>query len=85
MVHTNVDVEHLHAQIADLKAELVELSGKVRSGAEQAKQAVAPALGAIRENPGTVSSIAITAGIVGLAIGYMLGASSQQSSSWRKF
>jgi ElaB/YqjD/DUF883 family membrane-anchored ribosome-binding protein len=85
MAETNVDVERLNEQIADLKAELVELSGKVRSGAEQAKQAVAPALGAIRDNPGTVSSVAITAGLIGVAIGYMLGASAEPASSWRKF
>lgn len=85
MDKTNPDVQRLMNEIADLKAELVELSGKVKSGAEQARQAVAPALGAIRENPGTVSSIAVTAGLVGIAIGYLIGASSQRESSWRKF
>lgn len=85
MDKTNPDVQRLMDEIADLKAELVELSGRVKSGAEQARQAVAPALGAIRENPGTVSSIAVTAGLVGIAIGYLIGTSSQPESSWRKF
>lgn len=85
MDKTNPDVQRLMDEIADLKAELVELSGKVKSGAEQARQAVAPALGAIRENPGTVSSVAVTAGLVGIAIGCLIGASSQRESSWRKF
>ena len=85
MDKTNPDVQRLMDEIADLKAELVELSGKVKAGAEQAREAVAPALGAIRENPGTVSSIAATAGLVGIAIGYLIGTSSQSGSSWRKF
>lgn len=85
MDKTNPDVQRLMDEIADLKAELVELSGKVKSGAEQARRAVAPALGAIRENPGTVSSVAVTAGLVGIAIGYLIGTSSQPASSWRKF
>lgn len=79
----NFEVTRLNEQIADLKAELVELSGKVRDGVDEVERAARPAIGVIRDNPGTVSSVALTAGIVGLALGYVLGSSSQQSSGHR--
>jgi hypothetical protein len=71
------ETQRLHDQIADLKAELVELSGKVRAGADEAERAIRPAIGVIRDNPGTVSSVAITAGLVGVAVGYLLASTSQ--------
>jgi hypothetical protein len=81
MDRNEIEVRRLNEQIADLKAELVELSGKVRAGVDEAERAARPAIGVIRDNPGTVSSVAITAGIVGLAVGYMLGTSAGASSS----
>jgi hypothetical protein len=75
------EVTQLKDQITDLKAELVELSGKVRAGADEAGKAVRPAIGIIRDNPGTVSSIAITAGVVGLALGYVLGSTANGSNA----
>ena len=77
------EVSRLNEQIADLKAELVELSGKLRDGVDEVERAARPAIGVIRDNPGTVSSVAVAAGIVGLALGYVLGSSSQQSSGHR--
>ena len=74
------EVTRLNEQIADLKAELVELSGKVQAGVDEVERAARPAIGVIRDNPGTVSSVALTAGIVGLALGYVLGSSSQTSN-----
>lgn len=84
MDRKDAEVTHLNEQIADLKAELVELSGKLQSGVGEVRRAARPAIGVIRDNPGTVSSVAITAGLVGLAVGYMLGSNSyHSSSSWR--
>ncbi|MGV3553195.1 hypothetical protein [Rhizobium sp.] len=85
MNKTEFDAQQLHDQIADLKAELVELSGKVKAGAAEAERAIRPAIGVIKDNPGTVSSVALTAGLVGLAIGYVLGASSPSNSSMRRW
>jgi hypothetical protein len=76
------EVTRLNEQIADLKAELVELSGKVQSGVEEVEKAARPAIGVIRDNPGTVSSVALTAGLVGLALGYVLGSGSQSENRW---
>jgi hypothetical protein len=74
------EVARLNEQIADLKAELVYLSGTVNSGAEEVERATRSTIGIIRDNPGTVSSVAVTAGLAGLAIGYVLG--SARRSSW---
>lgn len=79
----NFEVTRLNEQIADLKAELVELSGKLQTGVEEAEKAVRPAIGVIRDNPGTVSSVALTAGLVGLAIGYILGSGAGHQSDHR--
>ena len=81
MDRNDIEIRRLKEQIADLKAELVELSGKVRVGADEVERAVRPAVGVIRDNPGTISSVAVTAGIVGLAVGYMLGTSAGGPSS----
>lgn len=86
MDKTDFEAQRLHEQIIDLKAELVELSGKLKAGADEAERALRPAIGLIRQNPGTVSSVAIGAGLIGVAIGYLLGASTQPaaaSSRWR--
>lgn len=76
MDNTDFEAQRLYEQIADLKAELVELSGRVQAGAEDAERAIRPAIGVIKDNPGTVSSVAVAAGLIGVAIGYLLGASS---------
>lgn len=73
------EVTRLNEQIADLKAELVDLSGKLQSGVAEVERVTRPAIGVIRDNPGTVSSVALTAGVIGLALGYVLGSSGQQS------
>lgn len=75
------EVTRLNEQIADLKAELVELSGKLQSGVDEVERAARPAIGVIRDNPGTVSSVALTAGLVGLALGYVLGSSGHQDGN----
>jgi len=75
MDRNEIEVTRLNEQIADLKAELVELSGKVRAGIDDVERAAQPAIDVVRSNPGTFSSVAVTAGIVGLAVGYMLGTS----------
>lgn len=75
------EVTQLQEQIADLKAELVELSGKVSAGVDEVEKTVRPAIGVIRDNPGTVSSVAITAGVVGLAVGYLIGTTANPSGS----
>lgn len=77
MDKTDLEARRLYDEIADLKAELVELSGKVQAGADEAERAIQPAIGVIKDNPGTVSSVAVAAGLIGMAIGYLLGASSQ--------
>ena len=78
MDKTDFEAQRLYEQIADLKAELVELSGKVKAGADEAERAIRPAIGVIKDNPVTVSSVAIAAGLVGVALGYMLGSTSQE-------
>ena len=80
----DIEVTRLNEQIADLKAELVELSGKLQSGGNEAERTARPAIGVIRNNPGTVSSVAVVAGLVGLAVGFVLGSSNSHSiSNWR--
>ncbi|UVC09820.1 hypothetical protein IHQ71_04185 [Rhizobium sp. TH2] len=75
------EVTQLQNQIADLKAELVELSGRVSAGVDEVQKIARPAIGVIRDNPGTVSSVAITAGVVGLALGYVIGTSASANGS----
>lgn len=77
MQHNEAEVSRLKAEITDLKAELVELSGRVRAGLDDAERAVRPAIGVIKDNPGTVSSVALVAGLVGAAIGFALASTSQ--------
>lgn len=76
-----IEVTRLKDQIADLKAELVELSGRVSEGVEDVRLAARPAMGVIRDNPGTISSVAVAAGLIGVALGYVLG-SSASGSRW---
>ncbi|MBX9458073.1 MAG: hypothetical protein KL863_19745 [Rhizobium sp.] len=83
MANSNSEVTFLNEQIADLKAELVELSGKVRSGMDDVERAAQPAIGVIKDNPGTVSSVALAAGLIGIAIGYMIGSTSGSTTSRR--
>jgi hypothetical protein len=75
------EVTQLQNQIADLKAELVELSGKLSNGADEVEKSLRPSIGVIRDNPGTISSVAVTAGLVGLALGYVIGSTAGGSSS----
>ena len=70
----DAEIIRMKEQIVDLKAELVELSGKLHSGARELKQAARPTITAFRENPGTVPSFAVTAGLVGVTVGYVLAA-----------
>ena len=77
MDRNEIEVTRLNEQIADLKAELVELSGKVRDDIDKVERAARPVIGVIRDNPGTISSVAVTAGFVGLAVGYLLGSSAE--------
>lgn len=79
----DIEITRLNEQIADLKAELVELSGKVQSGARELERAARPAITAIRQNPGTVSSVAVTAGLIGVAVGCVLasGATDMHSNA----
>lgn len=81
MDRNEIEVRRLNEQIADLKAELVELSGKVRAGVDEVERAARPAMDVVRNNPGTISSVAVTAGILGLAVGYMLGSSAGTSGA----
>ena len=85
MDKTDFEAQRLHEQIADLKAELVELSGKVKAGADDAQRAIRPAIGVIKDNPGTVSSVAISAGLIGVAIGYLLGSTAQTPFTHRRW
>jgi hypothetical protein len=71
----DIEIVRLNEEIADLKAEIVELSGKVASDARGGERSVRPSIAAIRENPGTVTSVAVTAGLIGVALGYVIGAS----------
>ena len=57
--------------------------GAVRQAAQNVKDQGQSAVEVIRENPGTTTSVAVTAGLIGLALGYMLGStSSPERSRW---
>ncbi len=75
MDRNDIEIVRLNEQIADLKAEIVELSGKMGSGLDEVERTARPAIATIRENPGTITSVAITAGLIGVALGYVIGAS----------
>lgn len=75
MNRNDIEIARLNEEIADLKAEIVELSGKLTIGVKDAERALRPSIAAIRENPGTVTSVAVTAGLIGAALGYVIGAS----------
>lgn len=83
MDRNDIEITRLNEQIADLKAEIVELSGSVASSVQAAERAVRPSIAAIKENPGTVTSIALTAGLVGVALGYVIGVSDSSASHSR--
>lgn len=82
MDKNQIEVTRLNEQIADLKAELVELSGKLSDGIDDTKKAAQTAMGTISENPGTISLVAVTAGLVGLAVGYVLSSRVNSGRSW---
>lgn len=75
------EVTRLQEQIQDLKAELVEMSASISSGVDKLERAARPPIGVIRDNPGTVSTIAVSAGVIGLAVGYLIGTTANPSSS----
>lgn len=75
------EVTRLQEQIQDLKAELVEMSANISSGVEDLERAARPSIGVIRDNPGTVSTIAVSAGIIGLAVGYLIGTTASANGS----
>ncbi|MDB5552986.1 MAG: hypothetical protein JWL86_2970 [Rhizobium sp.] len=75
------DVTRLQEQIQDLKAELVEMSANISSGVGDLERAASPSIGVIRDNPATVSTIAVSAGIIGLAVGYLIGTTSSANGS----
>ncbi|UVC09870.1 hypothetical protein IHQ71_04450 [Rhizobium sp. TH2] len=75
------EVTRLQEQIQDLKAELVEMSANISSGVDKLERAAKPSIGVIRDNPGTVSTIAVSAGIIGLAVGYLIGTTASASGS----
>jgi hypothetical protein len=79
--------QELQNQIMDLKAEIVELSriASERAGdaADMARDEGLTILAAVKEDPKTATSIALTAGLLGVAIGWLLGtASGSQQSRW---
>jgi hypothetical protein len=59
----------------------VELSGRLSDGANDAEEAVRPSMGIILDNPGTISSVAVTAGLVGFALGCIIGSTAGSSNS----
>lgn len=75
------EVTRLQEQIQDLKAELVEMSANISSGVDTLERAAKPSIGVIRDNPGTVSTIAVSAGIIGLAVGYLIGTTATANGS----
>lgn len=74
-------VSQLQDQIMDLKAELVELSAGLSARVEDVQQAAKPSIGVIKDNPGTISTIAVSAGLLGIAIGYIVGSSNSSAAS----
>lgn len=85
MDRNDIEITRLNEQIADLKAEIVELSGMLPSSAGDVGRASRPMIAAVKENPGTVTSVAITAGLIGFAVGYVMGSSdgAQPHFRWR--
>jgi hypothetical protein len=79
--------QELQNQIMDLKAEIVELSRialeRAGDAADMARHEGLTILAAVKEDPKTATSIALTAGLLGVAIGWLLGtASGSQQSRW---
>lgn len=80
--------QELQNQIMDLKAEIVELSriASERAGdaADMARQEGMNVFTAVQEDPKTATAVALTAGLLGVTIGWFLcAASSSSQSRWR--
>ena len=59
-------------------------AGGVRSAARTARDRSQQVVETVKENPGTATSVALTAGLLGLAIGYLIAsASAPPPSRWR--
>jgi ElaB/YqjD/DUF883 family membrane-anchored ribosome-binding protein len=89
-------VSELRAEIADLTAKLSSLRGtaterasaaadaargNIRSAVRTAKDQGQSVVDTVKENPGTATSLVVTAGLLGLAIGYLIGSSSSAPPS----
>lgn len=91
-------VDDLKAEIVELSGALSSRAGRMADRVAPAADAVKDAArqtahsaraqgqavaDVVRENPGTATSIAVTAGFLGLAIGYMIGsATSSRGTGW---
>jgi len=91
----------LRAQVADLTNDISSMTadaaeaarprlkaarGAARHGVETIRSQGSDVMETVRENPGTATSIAVTAGLLGLAIGYLAASNGHQQPSpsrWR--
>lgn len=80
------EVANLKREISRLKDAFSDRADDIVSGASRATQAVrtqaSAVSGAVRENPGTVSSAFVLGGIVGLLIGMALSGSEHSPKHW---
>jgi ElaB/YqjD/DUF883 family membrane-anchored ribosome-binding protein len=61
-------------------------AGTVRSAARSVRHQGQQVVDTVRENPGAASSVAVTAGVIGLVVGYLVASASQSNgatSRWR--
>lgn len=80
--------QELRNQIMDLKAEIVELSriASERAGdaADVSREEGMNVFTAVKEDPKSAITVALAAGLLGIAIGWLLGTASTSSHSrWR--
>ena len=93
------NMKELLAQLEDMKAQILGLGRAVSERADTLASSAQPyadeagkqarvrgraMVEAVQENPGTASSIAVTAGLMGLAVGYLLASSKPErpTSRW---
>lgn len=71
-------------EAADSAAEMADdARGRVRSAARVVRTQGQSVVEAARENPGTATTVVSTAGLIGFAIGLLIGVSCQSNTRWR--
>ncbi|RDL50385.1 hypothetical protein BLJAPNOD_01506 [Ensifer sp. M14] len=71
-------------EAAESAADLAEdARGRVRSAARVVRAQGQSVVDAAKDNPGTATTVVSTAGLIGFAIGVLVGVSCQSNARWR--